>query len=129
MVQNQLNVGVQRLGLGFAERSMYSNTFRMSELFTLGSDNQLSALGITYHPLCITVCRDQWRSLPRDIRIRLVETDSVRNFCDSVLIPAWLDGYARWKSATQKYLIQELQPRDIERLRARIGADLVLLRH
>jgi len=124
MVQNQLNVGVQRLGLGFAERSMYSNTFRMSELFTLGSDNQLSALGITHHPLCITVCRDQWRSLPRDIRIRLVETDSVRNFCDSILIPAWLDGYARWKSVMQKYLIQELQPRDIEQLRVRIGADL-----
>ena len=126
MVQNQLNVGVQCLGLGFAERSMYSNTFRMSELFTLESDNQLSALGISHQPLCITVCRDQWRSLPRDIRIRLVETDSVRNFCDSVLLPAWVDGYARWKSATQKYLIQELQPRDIERLRARIGTDLEL---
>jgi hypothetical protein len=92
---------------------------------------QFPPLGISHHPLYITVCRDQWRSLPRDIRIRLVKTDSVRNFCDSVLIPAWLDGYARWKSTMRKYLMQELQPRDIERLRTRIEADLelFLMRH
>jgi hypothetical protein len=130
MVQNQLDVDAFgyriSLGLGFAERMMYSNTFLMSELLTLPADERFAAAGITDQRLCITVQRPQWRLLPREVRVRLIESESVSKFCNTVLIPAWLDGYARWQSIMARYLLRKLEPPDIERLRTRIGGDLEL---
>jgi hypothetical protein len=66
----------------------------------------------------------QWRLLPRDIRIRLVESEEILKFRNGVLIPAWLKSYARWKATTDRYLLRELPPAVLSRLRAQIGPDL-----
>jgi hypothetical protein len=128
MVQNWVGVDAWGhtlyLGLGFANRMMFSNTFPISEILAFDPDERFAALGLGAHPLCVTLHRAQWRMLPRDIRIRLIESDQLLKFRDSVLIPAWLKSYAIWKSTMAHYLIQELEPITLSRLRARIGADL-----
>jgi hypothetical protein len=40
-----------------------------------------------------------------------------------ILIPAWLDSYANWESIMAEYLVQELAPTVLSRLRARVGDD------
>jgi hypothetical protein len=112
------------LGLGFSDRMMFSNTFPTCEILPFDPDERFAALGFGKHPLCVTVHRAQWRMLPRDIRTRLVESDEVPKFRDSVLIPAWLKSYGIWKSTMANHLIQELEQTTLSRLRARIGADL-----
>jgi hypothetical protein len=78
---------------------------------------------VSGHPLCVTVQRDQWRSLPRDIRIRLVESGDLPKFQDSILVPAWLESYSKLKATMAGYLLRELGPAVRSRLRARTGAD------
>lgn len=128
MVQNWIAVEafghVLQLGLGYADRTMFSNTFPFSEMLPFVPDDRFSALGLGGHPLCVSVHRDQWRSLPRDIRIRLVESKELLKFRDTVLIPAWLKSYARWTSIMERYLLRELRRADLVRLRAQIGSDL-----
>jgi hypothetical protein len=128
MVQNWAGVDAWGhtlyLGLGFADRMMFSNTFPMCEILPFDPDERFAALGFEKHPLCVTVHLAQWRMLPRDIRTRLVESDELPKFRDSVLIPAWLKCYDIWKSTLADYLIQEFEPTTMSRLRARIGADL-----
>jgi hypothetical protein len=135
MVQNAIKVDAfgHRLvvGLGFANRSMFSNTFLSSELLPFEPDERFAALGLGAHKLCVTVHRPHWAQLPRDVRIRLVESDDLRRFRDTILIPAWLDGYAHWNAVMADYLLRELDPPTVSRLRARIGDDLTqfLKRH
>jgi hypothetical protein len=128
MVQNWVGIDAWGhtlyVGLGLADRVMFSNTFPISEILPFDPDDRFVALGLGGHRLCVTVHRAQWRTLPRDIRTRLVESDELLKFRDSVLIPAWLKSYAIWKSTMSKYLIQELELITLSRLRARIGADL-----
>jgi hypothetical protein len=128
MVQNWIAVEafghVLHLGLGFSGRAMFSNTFPFSEILPFDPDDRFDALGLGRHPLCVSVPRDQWRLLPRDVRIRLVESTELLKFRDSILIPAWLDSYARWKSLMDKYLMRELEPAVFSRLRAKIGLDV-----
>lgn len=128
MVQNWIGVDafghMLYVGLGFANRMMFSNTFPMSEIITFRPDARFAAAGVGNHLLCVTVQRAQWLLLPRDIRIRLVETDELRQFVDAILIPAWLDNHARWTRTMEKYLLRELSPADIARLRSEVGADL-----
>src|SRR5262249_22062589 len=112
------------VGLGYADRMMFSNTFLISEMFTFEPDVRFAAVGLADRPLCLTVQRAQWRLLPRDVRIRLVESDELQKFLTSVLIPAWLESYARWKSTVDQYLIRELEPSFLSRLQAEIGSDL-----
>ena len=77
MVQNWIAVEVfghlLHLGLGYANRTMFSNTFPHSEMLPFNPDDRFLDLGFGRQPLCVTVERAQWRLLPRDIRIRLVE--------------------------------------------------------
>jgi hypothetical protein len=128
MVQNWIAAEVSghllHLGLGYANRTMFSNTFPHSEMLPFNPDDRFLALGFGRQPLCVTVERAQWRLLPRDIRIRLVESEEIRKFRNGVLIPAWLDSYTRWKSSMEKYLIRDLEPAVLTRLRAEIGPDL-----
>lgn len=128
MVQNWIEVEMSghrlHLGLGYADRSMFSNTFTFSEMLPFDPDDRLAALGLGGHRLCVSVPRDQWRLLPRDVRIRLVEGSELTKFRDAVLIPEWLKSYAGWKSTMEKYLLRELEPADLAKLRAQIGADL-----
>lgn len=56
--------------------------------------------------------------------IRLVESDELQKFLTSILIPAWLESCARWKSTIDKYLIRELEAPVLSRLRAEISPDL-----
>jgi hypothetical protein len=111
------------LGLGFADRMMFSNTFPLYEMLPFDPDDRFSVLGLGVHPLCVTVNWDYWAMLPRDIRIRVVESDELLRFRDLILIPAWLDSYANWESIMAEYLVQELAPTVLSRLRARIGDD------
>jgi hypothetical protein len=128
MVQNWVGVDAWGhtlyLGLGFADRVMFSNTFPISEILAFDPDERFFALGLGGHRLCVTVHRAQWRMLPRDVRIRLVESEELLKFRDSILIPAWLKSYAIWKSTMANYLIQDLEPSTLSRLRARVGTDL-----
>jgi hypothetical protein len=128
MVQNWLAVDAFGhalfIGLGFADRMMFSNTFLMSEILTFQPDNRFAAAGLGDRPLCATVQHAQWQLLPREVRIRLVESDELQNFLALILIPAWLNSYARWKSTMDKLLLRELQPADLARLREKIGPDL-----
>ena len=62
------------MGLGYADRMMFSNTFLMSEMLAFSPDLRFAAVGLSGHRLCLTVQRAQWRLLPRNIRIRLVES-------------------------------------------------------
>jgi hypothetical protein len=128
MVQNWIAVEVfghlLHLGLGYANRTMFSNTFPHSEMLPFNPDDRFLDLGFGRQPLCVTVERAQWRLLPRDIRIRLVESEEIRKFRNGVLVPAWLNSYARWKSTMGKYLVRDLEPAILTRLRAEIGADL-----
>jgi hypothetical protein len=112
------------VGLGFADRAMFSNTFLMSEMLAFEPDERFAAVGAANHTLCVTVLRAQWRLLPRDVRVRLVESDELRRFRDAVLIPAWLESCARWKATMSKYLLRQLEPALLSRLRAEVGADL-----
>ena len=72
MVQNWIAVDafghMLFVGLGYADRTMFSNTFLMSEMLTFEPDVRFSAVGLGGHPLCLTVQRAQWRLLPRDVR-------------------------------------------------------------
>lgn len=128
MVQNWIGVDAWGralfLGLGFANRMMFSNTFPLCETLPFDPDERFVALGLGAHPPYVTMHRAQWCMLPRDIRIRLVESDKLIKFRDSILIPARLKSYAIWKSTMVNHLIQELEPIALSRLRARIGADL-----
>ncbi len=128
MVQNWIAVEAfghtVQLGLGLAGRTMYSNTYPFAEMLSFGPDDRFTRFGLGSHPLCVSIDRDQWRSLPRDIRIRLVESEELLKFRDSVLIPAWLESCAKWKSRMAGYLMRELEPATLTRLRARIGTDL-----
>jgi hypothetical protein len=128
MVQNWIGVDAWGhtlfLGLGLADRMMFSNTFPLCEILPFDPDERFVALGFGAHPLCVTMHRAQWSLLPRDIRIRLVESDKLIKFRDSILIPTWLKSYAIWKSTMANYLIQELDSATMSRLRARTGADL-----
>ena len=128
MVQNWIAAEVfghlLHLGLGYADRTMFSNTFPNSEMLPFNPDDRFLDLGFGRQPLCVTVERAQWRLLPRDIRIRLVELEEIRKFRNGVLIPAWLDSYTRWKSTMGKYLVRDLEPTVLTRLRAEIAPDL-----
>jgi len=128
MVQNYIQVDAcghgLLLGLGFADRMMYSNTFPMSEILAFDADDRFAELGLADHRLCVTVPRSCWRQLPRNFRIKLVESQELATFCNAILIPAWLDSCARWKSTVSRYLIKELDSSVAARLRARIGTDL-----
>jgi hypothetical protein len=128
MVQNWLAVDAFGytlfVGLGFADRMMFSNTFLMSEILTFQPDDRFAAVGLGDRPLCATVQHAQWQLLPREVRIRLVESDELQKFVALILIPAWFKSYARWKSTMDKLLLRELQPADLARLRAQIGPDL-----
>jgi hypothetical protein len=103
---------------------MFSNTFPHSEMLPFNPDDRFVELGFGRHPVCVTVERAQWRLLPRDIRIRLVESEEILKFRNGVLIPAWLKSYARWKATMDRYLLRELPPAVLSRLRAQIGPDL-----
>jgi hypothetical protein len=131
MVQNWIAVNAfghtLLVGLGFADRMMFSNTFLMSEILTFDPDDRFAAaLGADMkgRPLCLTVQRAHWQLLPRDVRIRLVETGDLHTFMTSILVPKWLESYARWKSAVDKYLIRNLEPAALELFRSKVGADL-----
>jgi hypothetical protein len=128
MVQNWIAVDAFGhtlfVGLGYADRMMFSNTFLMSEIFAFEPDERLAAAGLGGRPLCMTVQRAQWLLLPRDVRIRLVESDVLQKFLTAILIPEWLENYARWKSTIDKYLIRELEPPVLARLRKEISSDL-----
>jgi hypothetical protein len=128
MVQNWIAVEasghVLHLGLGYADRSMFSNTFPFCEILPFDLDPSFSDLGPGRHRLCVSVHRDQWRLLPRDVRIRLTESNELVKFRDEVLIPAWIESYRRWKTIVGKYLLRELPPAVLFRLRAQIGPDL-----
>ena len=43
------------LGLGFADRMMFSNTFPLYEMLPFDPDDRFSVLGLGVHPLCVTV--------------------------------------------------------------------------
>ena len=79
---------------------------------------EFMALGLGAYPLCVTMHRARWRMLPRGIRIRLVESDKLIKFRDSILIPGWLESYAIWKSMMVNNLIQELDSIALSRFRA-----------
>ncbi len=127
MTQNWITVEIcgnfLNLGLGIACRSMFSNTYPFSELLPFDPDERFTAIGAGHHPLCVTVERDRWQTLPRDVRIRLIESDELTKFRDLILIPAWLDSYAHWKSVIGRFLLRELDSAVIAQLQARIGAD------
>jgi hypothetical protein len=127
MVQNSIEIDAfghrLLLGLGFADRMMFSNTYPLFEMLPFDPDDRFSVLGFGPHPLCVTVNWNYWTLLPRDIRIRLSESDELLRFRDLILIPAWLDSYANWKSIMAEYLLQELPPAVLSRLRARVGDD------
>ena len=112
------------VGLGYADRMMFSNTFLMSEMLAFKPDLRFAAVGLGGRLLCLTVQRAQWRLLPRNVRIRLVESDELQKFLASILIPAWLESYSSWKSTIERYLIRELEPPVLSRLRVEIGSDL-----
>jgi hypothetical protein len=111
------------VGLGFANRTMISNTFLFSEILTFEPDDRFTALclGLDDRALCLTVQRAQWRLLPRDVRIRLVESGELQKFLALVMIPAWIVSCTRWKSRMDKYLIRELEPATLAELRAQIA--------
>ena len=115
---------VLHLGLGYADRSMFSNTFPFCEILPFDLDPSVSDLGPGRHRLCVSVQRDQWRLLPQDVRIRLTESNELVKLRDEVLIPAWLESFRRWKSIMEKYLLRELTPTALSRLRAQVGPDL-----
>jgi hypothetical protein len=127
MVQNFLNVNCYGytlyLGLGFADRMMFSNTFPFCELFAFQADNRFEGTELALQALCVTTPTDQWRLLPRDVRIRLTQSDHLIRFCDQVLIPAWLESYAAWKSGLERYLRRPSDPVLLSRLKDRIGQD------
>jgi hypothetical protein len=128
MVQNWITVDAfgHRLlvGLGYADRMMFSNTFLMSEMLAFEPDARFAAVGLGDRPLCLIVPHGYWRLLPRDVRIRLVESDYLERVLTSIVIPAWLESYSRWRSIMDKYLIQELESPVLARLRDAVGPDL-----
>jgi hypothetical protein len=128
MVQNWIRMEAYghalHLRLGYADRAMFSNSFPFAEMLPFDPDDRFTRLGIGGQRLCVTVDRVHWRLLPRELRIRLVESEELIKFRDTILIPAWLDSYERWKSGMDKYLIRSLEPKIMERLRKNIGGDL-----
>ena len=130
MVQNFLDVNCfgysLYLGLGFADRIAFSNTFPLCELFAFQADDKFDGTGLERQPLCVTALLDQWRLLPRDVRVRLIESDHLIEFCDLVLIPAWLESYASWTSSLERYLLRPSNPMLISRLKDQVGRDFEL---
>jgi hypothetical protein len=128
MVQNFLNVNCYGhtlyLGLGYADRMMFSNTFPFCELFAFQADSRFDGTELALQPLCVTTPTNQWHKLPRDVRIRLMQSDHLISFCDQVLIPAWLESYAAWKSELERYLLLPSDPVLLSGLKDRIGDDL-----
>ena len=128
MIQNWIAVEIfghlLHLGLGYADRTMFSNTFPHSEMLPFNPDDRFLDLGFSRQPLCVTVERAQWRLLPRDVRIRLVEFGGDSEISQWCARSAWLDSYKRWKSMMAKYLLRDLEPPVLSRLQAEIGPDL-----
>lgn len=89
MVQNFLYVNcfgyTLLLGIGFADRMIFSNTFKLCELFAFRADDRLNGTELERQSLCITVSLEQWRILPKDVRIRLIQSHQLLEFCDFVL--------------------------------------------
>jgi hypothetical protein len=134
MVQNFLDINYKGhrlfLGLGFAYRSIFSNTYLLGELVTFHADSRFDDLELANQTLCITVPLEQWHHLPTDIRIALTHSDALLDFCDRVLIPEWIENYAAWKRAIEPYLLRHPEPALLARLKQRVADDFqTFLKH
>jgi hypothetical protein len=127
MVQNLIRVKAFGhaipVGLGFADRMQLSNTFDLGEIFWAGPGEGSKNIS-GGHPLCVTTTMEAWNTLPRDIRRRLVNSDLLVDFCNSVLVTAWSESYAAWQAALSSHLIREVSPSLEKRLIDRVGHDL-----
>lgn len=128
MVQNFLYVNcfgyTLLLGIGFADRMIFSNTFKLCELFAFRADDRFNGTELERQSLCITVSLEQWRLLPKDVRIRLIQSHQLLEFCDFVLIPSWLKSYKAWTSGVKQYLLRSSDPALTAQVRDHVGQDL-----
>lgn len=127
MVQNFLHVDYfghpLLIGLGFADRMIFSNTFKLCELFAFYADDRFNGTELERQALCITMPLEQWHLLPRDMRVRLIRSDQFVEFCDLVLIPAWLKSYKAWTSSLKHLLLRASDPVLISRVKDHVGRD------
>jgi hypothetical protein len=127
MVQNYIELRcfnhTLHLGLGFADRAMFSNTYPYHELFAFQADDRFDGTELSGQALCITVPAEQWRLLPREARIRLIESEELVEFCDLVLIPAWLQSHAVWTARVRPLLLRGDEPGIAPKLKTQIGKD------
>ncbi|MBI5617189.1 MAG: hypothetical protein HY943_12945 [Gammaproteobacteria bacterium] len=127
MVQNLMNVQCEghalSLGLGYANRAIFSNSFLMGELYAFQADDRFAGTELAGLTLALTVPLEQWVLLPAALRLRLIEEGRLLAFCNEVLVPEWLASHAAWQAALSRHLLKHLEAAMVDCLKDRVGRD------
>ena len=119
MQRNHLHIRVfgaeMRITMGRALQTISTNDDNMLELAWSHPSDEARAVGLN-NPVCLAADKNDWISLPPELKQRIIESGILQKFLVDTLMPLWVHDYTIWLDAISPNLIHEFEPQTVDKI-------------